>query len=129
MRRQQVLGIAVAALLLCLAAFGETLKPDRVIKVTSMEHRDDKPERSFKVNAKAWENGNTSDSEPTLYYQVLCGTGAARLEIGHSYNAAEAYTKDTKLLVIFGVGTKQDSNDIVIACNVERVESASDLKH
>jgi hypothetical protein len=111
--------------MLSLCVLGKDLKPDRVISVTSLEHHEGKPEKSYEVSVKAWEGTNTK-SEPTLYYKLACGTGAGRLEVGRIYEAAEAYSKDgVKLLIIFGVQHESDPSDISagIACNVESVKT------
>ena len=119
----------LTAILVMLSAsvLGKELKPDRVISVTSLEHREGKAEKSYEVSAKAW-YGKDTKSEPTLYYKLACGTGAAYLEVGSRYEAQEAYSKDgLKTLVIFDV--KSDPNDImIIGCDVTSVKTAEDSK-
>jgi hypothetical protein len=119
----------LAAILVMLSApvVGKELKPDRVISVTSLEHREGKTDKSYEVSAKAWK-GKDTKSEPILYYKLACGTGAAYLEAGSRYEAQEAYSKDgTKILMIFDV--KSDPNDIMmIACDVESVKTLEDSK-
>jgi hypothetical protein len=121
--------LAIAAVLAsCPLTFGKTLKPDHVISITNLEHLDDKTGKSYRVNAKSWEQGKTSGSEPTLYYQLLCGTGAAHLEVGQLYKAAEASEKGTKILVIFDVNPEGVTNDLGIGCDIEFVKSADNPK-
>jgi hypothetical protein len=121
----------LAAILVMLSAsvFGKELKPDRMISVTSLEHRKGKTEKPYEVNVKSWD-GKSTKSEPTLYYKLECGAGAAYLEVGTLYEAAEAYSKDgVKILVIFGVKSETDPKDIIgIACDVESVKTADDSK-
>jgi hypothetical protein len=120
--------LAIATVLTsCHSTFAKTLKPDRVISITSLEHLD-KTGKSYRVNAKSREEGKTSGSEPTLYYQLLCGTAAAYLEVGHPYKAGEAYEKGTKILVIFEVNSEGVANDLGIGCDIEFVKSADNPK-
>jgi hypothetical protein len=116
-------GLLTAILVMLSASvLGKELKPDRVISVTSLEHREGKAEKSYEVSAKAW-YGKDTKSEPTLYYKLACGTGAAYLEVGSRYEAQEAYSKDG----LFDV--KSDPNDImIIGCDVTSVKTAEDSK-
>lgn len=121
--------LAIATVLAsCPSTFGKTLKPDRVISITSLEHLQDKTGKSYRINAKSWEEGKTSGSEPTLFYQLLCGTAAAYLEVGHPYKAAEAYEKGTKILVILDVNPEGTANNLGIGCDIEFVKSADNRK-
>jgi hypothetical protein len=111
------------------SVLGKELKPDRVISVTSMEHREGKTGKPYEVNVKSW-GGKSTKSEASLYYKLACGTDAAYLEVGTLYEAAEAYSKDgVKILVIFDVKSETDQKDIIgIACDVESVKTADDSK-
>jgi len=93
------LGIATV-LASCPPTFGKTLKPDLVISITSVEHIGNNRGKSYRVNAKSWEEGKPSGSEPTFYYQLLCGTGASDLGVSQRYKAAEAYENGTKILEV-----------------------------
>jgi hypothetical protein len=124
-------GLLTAILVILFASvFGKELKPDRMISVTSLEHRQGKTDKPYEVNVKSWD-GRSTKSEPTLYYKLACGSGAAYLEVGTVYEAAEAYLKDgVKILVIFGVKSEADPNDISsgIACDVVSVKAPDDSK-
>jgi hypothetical protein len=91
--------------------------PDRSISVTGIEHRAD----TYKVTGKAWilKSGSL---EPTLSYQLSCGSTGGYLEVGKIYKASEAYSKDgTKILLIFEVKSKPEQTNI--GCDVESVKS------
>src|SRR6516165_7413030 len=103
--------LVVVAMLVCFRlALGEGLKPDRVVSVTSIEHRTDK---TFSISVKAWVGEKATGSPPSLYYELTCGALGGYLKVGNRYKAAEAYSKGrdakddqstTKILVIFGEG-------------------------
>src|ERR1039458_4651366 len=97
MKRRSLARVTTAALFVCVAALGKdkVLKPDRKISITTMEHRD--TGKPYRVE------GQTSGTKPTLYYKLGCGTGAAELEVGHVYDAAEITTGGTKTVVIWYV--------------------------
>ena len=117
--------LMATVLILAHLGFGKELKPDRVISITSLEHQEGSaPSKSYKVEAK------TSGSEPTLYYKLACGTGAAYLEVGSLYKAAEAYDNDgAKVLVIFSVKPEADPKETVgIGCDVQSVKTADGPK-
>src|SRR2546426_5564431 len=96
--------LMVAALILSQSALGKEPKPDRVISITSLErYEKDTPGKAYKVEAK------TSGSEPTLYYKLTCGTGAANLNVGNSYQAEEITSKDgVKILLIYDAKSEDD---------------------
>jgi hypothetical protein len=99
------------------SVFGKVLKPDRQIFITSLENGENKTGKRYRVEAK------TSGMEPTLYYKLSCGTGAADLEVGHTYEAAEVQEEGTKVLVIWHVNPEADSNVLGIGCAVESVKT------
>lgn len=113
--------LPLAIVILSGVVFGTVLKPDRVISVTSLEHRGGTPGKSYRVDAKSWE-GTSTAREPTLYYQLACGTGAADLAVGHVYEATEGTTEGVKVLFI---GLKVEDDVRVIMCEVESVKSTS----
>lgn len=116
MKRRFLLLLTAATLLLCNAAFGKdkVLKPDREISVTSVEHRD--TGKPYRVE------GQTSGSKTTLYYKLACGTGAADLEVGHVYKAAEITTEGRKAVVIWYANPDPDTNAFAVSCDVESVK-------
>ena len=106
------------------SCLGKVLEPDRVISISSMEHRESNTSKPYEVRAR------TLGSEPVLSYELGCGTGAAYLDVGAHYKAAEVYSKDRgKELVIFGVTPDADSKNIIgIVCDVEFVGASGDSK-
>jgi hypothetical protein len=62
--------LAMAVLICFPIAIGEELKPDREVSVTSIEHRASK---TYRISAKAWVEGKTPASPPSLYYELTCG--------------------------------------------------------
>ena len=98
------------------------LQPDRVISITSIEHRDGGTGKAYEVNAKAWD-GKDTKPEPRLYYKLACGTSAGFLEVGTLYEAAEVTTKEgIKVLIIFGIKSN-DAEKITLGCDVEAVKA------
>jgi hypothetical protein len=117
--------LIAAVLLLSHLCFGEESKPDRVISVTRLERREGSTAKPYQVKAKGW-IGKTSESQPTLYYELACGASAADLKVTKVYEAMELTAEGTKTLVIFRVTeTQSTSNDV--SCNVESVKD--DSKH
>jgi hypothetical protein len=108
--------LLAAMLILCNAAFGKdkVLKPDREISITSVEHRE--TGKPYRVE------GQTTGSKITLYYKLACGTGAADLEVGHVYKAAEITTEGNKAFVIWYVTPDPDTNAFGVMCDVESVK-------
>lgn len=111
--------LPLAFVILSGVVFGTVLKPDRVISVISIEHRGGTPGKSYRVDAKSWE-GTSTAREPTIYYQLVCGTGAADLAVGHLYEAMEGTADGVKVLFI---GLKAGDDDRVIECEVESVKT------
>jgi hypothetical protein len=128
MRRARPTLIAIAVLVCFPNVLGEGLKPDREVSVTSIEHRADK---RYRIRAKAWVEGKTPASPPSLYYELTCGALGGYLKVSNLYKAAEAYSKGrdgkddqstTKILVIFGVTPEPNKFDL--GCVVESVKPA-----
>lgn len=117
--------LIAAVLLLSHPCFGEESKPDRVISVTSLERREGSTAKPYQVKAKGWV-GRTSESQPTLHYELACGASAADLKVTKVYEAMELTAEGTKTLVIFHV-TETESTTNDITCDVESVKD--DSKH
>ncbi|MGA2730931.1 MAG: hypothetical protein ABSE96_24225 [Terracidiphilus sp.] len=109
-------GLPLIFLILCHSAFGDQLKPDRMISIISIERYEDSKSKGYKVEGKT--------SEPPVYYKLQCGVSAADLEVGHRYRAAEAISPDdTKILVIFDI--HPDPKAIGMACDIESEKAAA----
>jgi hypothetical protein len=121
--KQHAVLLMATLLVLCHACFGKELKPDRTISITSIEHREGNTGKPYKVE------GRTSGSQPTFYYKLACGTGAADLEVGHAYRATEATIEGTKTLLIWNINPEAKTNVFGIGCDVESVKTSDDSKH
>jgi len=98
------------------SGFGEQLKPDRVISITSIERYENEKSKGYKVEAKT--------SEPPIYYKLECGISAAELEAGRLYKVAVAISPDgTKSLVFFDV--HPDPKAIGMLCDIESEKTAA----
>jgi hypothetical protein len=100
--------LSVILFILSHSAFGEQLKPDRVISITSIERYENDKSKGYKVEGKT--------SEPPIHYKLECGINAADLEVGHLYKVAEAISDGTKMLVFFEIGG--------MLCNIESERTA-----
>jgi hypothetical protein len=108
----------IAAFVLSHSATAKEAKPDRVVSITSLErYEKDTPGKAYKVEAR------TSGSEPTLYYKLLCGTGAANLNVGSLYQAEELNSKEgVKILLIFDAKSEDDPKNVIgLGCDVQSV--------
>ena len=103
-------GLLVAILLiLCHSASG---KADRVISITTLEHREGNTATPYRVQ------GKTVGAGPTFYYTLVCESGAAHLEVGHHYKA-EAYGTKTLLIFLSVKDTPTLTRIEGIECDVE----------
>jgi len=93
----------------------KVLTPDRKVVITGMEHQD-RDNRPYKVE------GHTSGGKITLYYKLACGTGAARLEAGHTYDAAEVESEGNKILVFWYENLDPKTNAFGVGCDIESVK-------
>jgi len=107
-----------AGLILSPTAFckDKVLAPDRDISITSMEHRDTEGNRPYTVE------GHTVGAKVTLYYKLACGTGAARLEVGHTYKAAEVESEGNKILVFWYEDLDPKTNAFGVGCDIASVK-------
>ena len=119
---KQLSMMLTAVLLLSPIAFPDdkkVLQPDRELSITSMEHRDsENSNRPYKVE------GHTSGSKVTLYYKLACGTGAARLEVGHTYKAAEIEDEGNKILVLWYEDLDPKTNAFGVGCDITSVKTS-----
>jgi len=108
--------LIVILFILSYSGFGEQLKPDRAISITSLERYENDRSKGYKVEGKT--------SEPPIYYKLECGMNASDLQVGHLYKAAEAVSSDeTKILVIFDVHS--DPKEAGISCDIESERTAA----
>jgi hypothetical protein len=110
--------LIVILIVLSYSGFGEQLKPDRVISITSLERYENDRSKGYKVEGKT--------SEPPIYYKLECGISAAGLEVGRSYTVAVAIAPDgwTRTLVFFDVhpDPKAIGN---MSCDIESERTAA----
>ena len=97
------------------SGFGERLKPDRVVSITSIERYENDKSKGYKVEGKT--------SEPPIYYKLECGVSAADLEVGHLYKVTEAISDGTKILVFFDI--HPDPKAIGMSCDIESERTAA----
>ena len=97
--------------ILSYSGFGEQLKPDRVISITSLERYETDRSKGYKVEGKT--------SEPPIYYKLECGVSASELEVGRLYKVAVAISPDgwTRIMVFFDI--RPDPKAIGMACDIE----------
>ena len=100
---------------------GETrkLESDRTLSITGIEHHAGKTSKEYRVSGTASLHGKSTP----LYYEFACGTAAADLEVGHTYNAAEAQVDGIKQLVIWWDQPPPDAKGFGLGCEVESVKS------
>lgn len=105
----------------CPALGGKTLKlkPDRTFSITGIEHHAGKTSKEYRVSGTASLHGKSTP----LYYELACGTAAADLEVGHTYNAAEVQVDKIKQLVIWWDESPPDAEGFGLGCEVESVKS------
>jgi hypothetical protein len=109
--------LTVILFILSHSGFGDQLKPDRVISITSLERYENDKSKGYKVEGRT--------SEPPIYYKLECGISAAELEVGRLYNVAVAISPDgwTKILVFFDI--HPDPKAIGMSCDIESERTAA----
>ncbi len=113
MKQPRLLMVLMATLVVLLySAVGTETKAERTISITSIEHHESNAEHPYKVEAK------TSGTQPTIYYRLSCKSGAADLEVGHSYEASEGTEDGVKRLAIFH-HIQREPTVIGTVCDVE----------
>ncbi|HXC42029.1 MAG TPA: hypothetical protein VNY51_00740 [Candidatus Dormibacteraeota bacterium] len=113
----KTLAASLIVIFLSHSAFGEQLKPDRVISIISLERYENDKSKGYKVEGKT--------SGPPIYYKLECGTSAAELEVGRLYHVAVAISPDgrTKILVFFEI--HPDPKAVGMACDIESERAAA----
>jgi hypothetical protein len=109
--------LIVILFILSHSGFGEQLKPDRVISITSLERYENDRSKGYKVEGKT--------SEPPIYYKLECGINAADLEVGRSYKVAVVIAPDgwTRAMVFFDI--RPDPKAIGMECDIESERTAA----
>lgn len=117
MMKRQCLTLAAMLILSHVVFCNEkkVLRPDRKVVLTSVE-RQDKDNRPYRIE------GHTSGAKIALYYKLACGTGAATLEVGHTYDAAEVESEGNKILVFWYENLDPRTNAFGVGCDVESVK-------
>lgn len=109
--------LIVILFILSHSGFGDQMKPDRMISITSLERYESEKSKGYKVEGKT--------SEPPVYYKLECGISAAELEVGRVYKVAVGISPDgwTKIMVFFDV--RPDPKAIGMACDIESERTAT----